>query len=124
MTAGSDAHTLRRIGRTWTEAPGRTRDEFLRSLRQGLGPPGRRARRRQCRRTATPTASSRATSHRSSVFGPRDVHGWRRAACLAFSAVSLPVQFLPVAIAVKGKSREAREVQRADGRARAVSRRA
>ncbi len=37
MIGGSDAHTLRRVGRTWTEAPGRTRDEFLTSLREGLG---------------------------------------------------------------------------------------
>ena len=44
-------------------------------------------------------------------------------ACLAFSVVSLPGQFFPVAVAVKGKSREAREVQRATRRARAVSRR-
>ena len=40
MTAGSDAHTLRRVGLTWTEAPGRTREEFLESLRRGLGRPG------------------------------------------------------------------------------------
>src|SRR5438046_6427489 len=39
MTAGSDAHTLRRVGLTWTEAPGRTREEFLESLRRGLGRP-------------------------------------------------------------------------------------
>ena len=42
MIAGSDAHTLRRIGLTWTEAPGRTREEFMASLRQGLGRPGGR----------------------------------------------------------------------------------
>src|SRR5216683_2988462 len=40
MTAGSDAHTLRRVGTTWTTAPGRTRDEFLLSVREGLGRPG------------------------------------------------------------------------------------
>ncbi|HXI29878.1 MAG TPA: PHP domain-containing protein, partial [Vicinamibacterales bacterium] len=32
VTAGSDAHSLRRVGTTWIEAPGRTRDEFLDSL--------------------------------------------------------------------------------------------
>ena len=37
--AGSDAHTLRRVGTTWTEAPGRTREEFLDSVRRGLGTP-------------------------------------------------------------------------------------
>ena len=50
--AGSDAHTLRRVGTTWTEAPGRDRDEFLRSVRDG------------------PRASRRARRHH--------VHGRRR----------------------------------------------
>lgn len=36
-TAGSDAHTLLRIGRTWTECPGGSREEFLENLRAGLG---------------------------------------------------------------------------------------
>ena len=53
-------------------------------------------------------------------FGPRDIRGWRRAACLAFATVSLPGQFFPVVIALKGKSREAAAVRRAraslDGR--------
>ena len=40
--AGSDAHTLRRVGTTWTEAPGRNREEFLYSVRAGLGRPGGR----------------------------------------------------------------------------------
>ncbi len=38
--AGSDAHTLRRVGRTWTEAPGLTAADFLASLTAGLGRPG------------------------------------------------------------------------------------
>ena len=52
---GSDAHTLRRVGTTWTEAPGRDRDEFLRSVRDGRGrPAGATAR---CSRSPpTPTA--------------------------------------------------------------------
>src|SRR5688500_3735250 len=40
--AGSDAHTLRRIGTTWTEVPARNRDEFLFGLRGGLGRAGGR----------------------------------------------------------------------------------
>ena len=35
VLGGSDAHTLRRVGTTYTEAPGRTREEFLSSLRAG-----------------------------------------------------------------------------------------
>jgi len=40
MVAGSDAHTLRRVGTTWTEAPGRDCDEFLSNVCAGLGRPG------------------------------------------------------------------------------------
>ena len=58
IVAGSDAHTTRRIARTWTEAPGRTAAEFLDSLRAGAGP-GRTAAPAPLR--VTPTGSSRAT---------------------------------------------------------------
>src|SRR3990172_4084817 len=46
-------------------------------------------------------------------FGPRDHGRWHRAGCLAFVAASLPFQFLPLAIAVAGKARETRQVNRA-----------
>lgn len=35
IVAGSDAHTLRRIGRTHTASPARSREEFLRDIRTG-----------------------------------------------------------------------------------------
>jgi len=35
MVAGSDAHTLRRIGRTYTASPARNREEFLADVRAG-----------------------------------------------------------------------------------------
>ncbi len=112
MTAGSDAHTLRRVGRTWTEAPGRTREEFLENLRQGLGRPGGRH-----GDTAAVYGDAYGVVSRYIAsllgFGPHDIRGWRRAGCLTFAAVSLPGQFFPVAIALKGKLREAREVRRA-----------
>jgi predicted metal-dependent phosphoesterase TrpH len=112
MTAGSDAHTLRRIGWTWTEAPGSNRGEFLASLRQGLGRPGG-----SHGGAAAVYGDAYGVIARYiaalSGFGPRDVRGWRRVACLAFSAISLPGEFFPVAVALKGKSREAREVRRA-----------
>jgi predicted metal-dependent phosphoesterase TrpH len=112
MTAGSDAHTLRRIGRTWTEAPGRTREEFLASLRQGRGRPS------GCHGgpgAVYGDAYGVIARYISALlgFGPQDVRGWRRAACLAFSAISLPGEFFPIVVALKGKSREAREVRRA-----------
>ena len=45
------------------------------------------------------------------VNGLRDRPG-QRAACLGFAAATLPLQFLPLVIATKGKLRERREVVR------------
>jgi predicted metal-dependent phosphoesterase TrpH len=42
---GSDAHTLRRVGTTWTEAPASTREGFLEAIRRGRTDAGGRARR-------------------------------------------------------------------------------
>jgi predicted metal-dependent phosphoesterase TrpH len=112
MVAGSDAHTLRRVGRTWTTAPGRTREDFLLSLRQGLGRPG------GLHGTAATVAGDAygvIGRYLGSLagFGPRDLRRWRRAACLAFAGATLPFQFMPLAIAMAGKARERREVARA-----------
>jgi len=112
MTAGSDAHTLRRVGLTWTEAPGRTREEFMANLRAGRGRPG------GSHGGTTAVAGDAYGVVGSYVaalagFGPRDLRGLRRAACLAFAVVSSPAQFTPWLVAWSGKSREAREVARA-----------
>ena len=109
MVAGSDAHTLRRVGTTWTAAPGRSRDEFLASLRQGLGVPGGRD-------GTTATVAGEAygviASYLAALagFGPRDLPPVRRAACLAFAAVSLPFQFAPLVIAANTKAGERRAI--------------
>jgi len=107
---GSDAHSLRRVGRTWTEAPGATRDEFLDSLKRGLGRPG------GDHGTASTVAGDAYGVIRSYIgslvgVGPRDHAGWHRAGCLAFSGVSLPFQFVPMLIALNGKRREAETVR-------------
>jgi predicted metal-dependent phosphoesterase TrpH len=107
---GSDAHTLRRVGRTWTEAPGRNREEFLDSLKQGLARPG------GDHGAATTVAGDAYGVIRLFLasligLGPRDHAGWHRAGCLAFSGVSLPFQFLPMAIAMAGKRMEAQKVR-------------
>jgi predicted metal-dependent phosphoesterase TrpH len=117
MVAGSDAHTLRRIGLTWTSAPGRTREEFLCSLRQGLGRPGGR------HGTAAAVAGDAYGVIASFIgslagFGPVDHRSWRRAGCLTFAAVSLPLQFLPLAIATSRKLRERRAVDHARAQVR------
>jgi predicted metal-dependent phosphoesterase TrpH len=112
VVAGSDAHTLRRVGLTWTSAPGRTREDFLLSLRAGFGRPG------GLHGTAAAVARDAygvIGSYLSSLagYGPRDLRPWRRAGCLAFAAATLPFQFMPLAIAMAGKARERREVARA-----------
>jgi predicted metal-dependent phosphoesterase TrpH len=109
LVAGSDAHTLRRVATTWTEAPGRTRDEFLASLREGRGEPGGR---HGTTATIARDAYSVIGSYVAALagFGPRDLPPMRRAACLAFAAISLPFQFIPVAVAAKGKAGERRAV--------------
>jgi predicted metal-dependent phosphoesterase TrpH len=109
LVAGSDAHTLRRVATTWTEAPGRTRDEFLASVREGRGVPGGR---HGTTATIARDAYSVIGSYVAALagFGPRDLPPIRRAACLAFAAVSLPFQFMPVAVAAKAKAGERRAV--------------
>jgi predicted metal-dependent phosphoesterase TrpH len=109
---GSDAHTLRRIGSTWTSAPGRTRDEFLQSLRDGMGTPGGG---HGGTWAVAGDAYGVIASYMASLggLGVVDHSAPRRAACLAFCAVSLPFQFLPVAIALATKARERREVVQA-----------
>jgi predicted metal-dependent phosphoesterase TrpH len=107
--AGSDAHTLRRIGRTWTEAPGTTAAEFLASLSAGLGRPGGRH--------GGPAAVAGDTygvigRYAASIYGhgPRDHGGWHRAVCAVLIIGSIPVQFAPAVVAAVGKSRERRAV--------------
>jgi predicted metal-dependent phosphoesterase TrpH len=108
--AGSDAHTLRRVGTTWTEAPGRNREEFLYSVRSGLGRPGGRD---GGARVVSGDAYGVIRGYIASLVGfePRDHHGWRRTACLSFALASLPFQFIPLAIATTGKTRERRKVR-------------
>ena len=72
-------------GTTWTEAPGRDREEFLSSLHERPRTPRRRHGgahrcRGRCLRGHPPL---RREPRR--VSGRRDHRGWRRAACLAFA---------------------------------------
>ena len=111
VVAGSDAHTLRRVGLTWTEAPGQNREEFLASLKNGRGRAGGR------HGAATAVAGDtygviRRYAASLAGFGPRDHGRWHRAGCMAFVAASLPFQFLPLAIALVGKAREIGNVSR------------
>ena len=109
VTSGSDAHTLRRVGRTWTEAPGRTAADFLDSLKKGLGQPcgihgGTHA--------VAGDAYGVVARYCASLFGlwPSNHTPLHRAGCIVFSVVSLPGQFLPWMIPAFGKRRERRIV--------------
>jgi predicted metal-dependent phosphoesterase TrpH len=112
VVAGSDAHTLRRIGRTWIEAPGATASEFLDSLRAGKGRAGGD---HGDAWTVASDAYGVIGRFAASIYGsgPRDHRGWHRALCAAFVAISPPAQFLPLAIAAKRKMEEGRVVDQA-----------
>lgn len=109
---GSDAHTLRRIGTTWTEAPGETPQEFLASLAAG--------------RSRVGGVHGGAGAVIRDVYGvigryvgsllgvgPQDHGVVARALCLAFSAGSLPFQSIPALIALSTVRRQSRVVARA-----------
>jgi predicted metal-dependent phosphoesterase TrpH len=109
IVAGSDAHTLRRVGTTWTEAPGPTRDDFIDSLRRGdASAGGVHGKASIIARDAYGVIAAYVSA--LAGFGPRDLPAWRRAACLAFTAVSLPFQFMPAVLAAKSKAGERRAV--------------
>jgi predicted metal-dependent phosphoesterase TrpH len=109
---GSDAHTLRRIGRTWTDAPAEDAAGFLTSLREGKSRAGG-----DHGGTASVAADAYGVIGRYTASllgrGPRDHSLGRRAACLAFSIVSAPAQVAPLAIVAHGKRREAMTVRQA-----------
>jgi predicted metal-dependent phosphoesterase TrpH len=107
---GSDAHTLRRVGRTWTEAPATGVESFLASLRERRsGTAGVHG------GTASVAADAYGVVWRYAAslvgFGPQDHAPLHRAGCLAFSIVSLPAQILPLAIVASGKRRESEIVR-------------
>jgi predicted metal-dependent phosphoesterase TrpH len=109
---GSDAHTTRRVGRTWTEAPGTTAADFLASLRAGLGSVGGE------HGTAWGVAADAygvVAAYAASLlgYGPRDHDFAERVAFILFAIAALPAQFLPYAITRWGKWHEARQVRRA-----------
>jgi predicted metal-dependent phosphoesterase TrpH len=103
---GSDAHTLRRVGRTWTEVPdATTAGEFLAGLRAG--------------RCSAGGVSGSVLAISGDVYGvvgrymaslagigPSDHRGLERLACLVFSVGSIPFQFTPLLVAIIGKLKE------------------
>jgi predicted metal-dependent phosphoesterase TrpH len=106
---GSDSHTLRGIGTTYTEAPGRTCDEFLQSLRAG--------RARACGRHGSTWREAREIYGVVARYwatlcgaGRQDLSWPRRTLGLAFSALSMPFEFSPFVVAALHKRDERRRV--------------
>jgi predicted metal-dependent phosphoesterase TrpH len=109
--AGSDAHTLRRIGTTWTAAPAGSTGEYIAALAEGRGRAGGA---HGCALAVASDAYGVISAYCRSLlgFGPND-HGLaERVAFIAFAIVSLPAEFLPLALSLRGKAREARFVER------------
>ena len=107
---GSDSHTLAGIGTTFTEAPGRTRDDFLRSLRAGRARAGGRhgSAWREAREIYGVVGRYWATL----LGAGRQEMSWpRRTMGLAFSAVTMPFEFSPLVVAALHKRDETRRVR-------------
>jgi predicted metal-dependent phosphoesterase TrpH len=111
LIGGSDAHTLRKIGRTWTAAAAQDAQQFLASLADGRTHVGGE---HGSAWSVAADAYCVIGSYIASLlgFGPRDHTRLHRAGCLLFSAASLPAQFLPLLITCLGKAAEDREVRR------------
>ena len=108
---GSDAHILRRVGTTYTEAPASSREEFLESLRQGRSRVGGR-------HGSTCVLASEIYgvifNYWASLLGLRrhDLLGYDRLRDIGLSAVSLPFQFIPFLVAAAKKTAESRRLAR------------
>ena len=107
---GSDAHTLRRIGRTWTSVRAATREEFLANLAAGHGVVG-----------GDEGGTFALAADIYGVIGQYwlslvglqrgDISAPRRALGLGFSVVSAPFEFIPLLIAAIQKGGETRRMR-------------
>jgi predicted metal-dependent phosphoesterase TrpH len=111
LFAGSDAHTLRRVGTTYTEAAGRTREEFLGSLRAGRTRIGGRHGTTLDIAIEIYGVIGRYWATLAG-FGRPDLSWPRRGVGVAWSLASLPVEFVPLLVGVVQKKAEARNLAR------------
>ena len=108
---GSDAHLLRYVGTTYTEAPGTTREEFLANLIEGRTQVG--GAHGGHRRLLVEIYGSIANHWRGLLGLERHEIGWHeRLASVVCSALLLPFQFIPGAIALRMKHAERAKVDR------------
>jgi predicted metal-dependent phosphoesterase TrpH len=111
QVAGSDAHTLSRIARTYTEAPAQNREEFLSSLKAGLG-------RVHGEHGSIPVLTAEiyqvVAHYWAALLGFRrdDLRVQRRLFGILFSGCSLPFQFIPALVALVQKRKEMQRVRR------------
>jgi predicted metal-dependent phosphoesterase TrpH len=109
LLGGSDAHTLAGIGTTYTEAPGRSCDEFLDSLRAGRSwPRGRHGSTWRVAREIYGVVFDYCSSLVG--IGRQDLSWPRRLLGLGFSTLSLPAEFVPLLVALAQKRRERAKV--------------
>ena len=108
--AGSDSHTLRGIGSTFTEAEGTSREQFLASLRAGRTRVG--GGHGSIGRVAGEIYGVCFNYCASLVgVGPQELSIPRRALGIAWAIASLPAEFVPLLIAVIEKRGEARRMR-------------
>jgi predicted metal-dependent phosphoesterase TrpH len=108
---GSDAHTLAGIATTYTETPGRNRDEFQQNLRAGrtrVG--GRHGGTLRVMREIYGVVGRYWAS--LAGIGRQELSWRRRALGLAFSTISMPAEFIPALIAAIDKNGEWRRIDR------------
>ena len=109
VTGGSDAHTLSSVAKTYTEAEGRTPEEFLANVRAGRARVG--GRHGSTLRLANEIYGVLLRYWASLVGVGRQELSWRRRAVgIAFSLAAIPAEFLPLTIAAIEKGREDRRV--------------
>ena len=105
QTGGSDAHVLGHVGSACTEAPGRTAEDFLESVKRG-----------DCRAAgAHGTIGSLAYEIYGVVFNywgallglrPSGLSPAQRAGAIGSSLLSLPFQFIPIIVTLEQKRAE------------------
>src|SRR5581483_11818991 len=102
-------HTLRRVGTTYTETEGRTREDFLANLRAGRAVVG--GRHGTTWDIATEIYGVIGNYWLALLGSQRHDLSWtRRALGIGWSIASLPVDFIPLLIATLMKSGEARHI--------------
>ena len=108
---GSDAHILRYVGTTYTEAPGRTREEFLANLLEGHTQVGGAHGGRQ--RLLVEIYGS-IVNHWRGLLGleRHEISAVERLGSIVCSALLLPFQFIPGVIALRMKRSEQARIER------------